>query len=206
MVATHVESTGAGVSVAHQRRNVFRLHVATDNAAARRVRPFGLRVVGSVCAAGGILPPKREVQMGSLVLRRVALGSLVLACGGAMGPTADTGAGSASLVALPPMRVARFAHTATSLPDGRVLVAGGSGSNASATAEIFDPETRRFTPTPGLIRPRGGHTATSLPTVECSSRAATTERGSPARRSTTRSRERSRAGLTSPSHAAITSP
>jgi len=101
--------------------------------------------------------------MGSVVLRRVALGSLVLACGVAMEPTADTGPGSASLVALPPMRVARFAHTATPLPDGRVLVAGGSGSDASATAEIFDPGTRRFLPTQGLLRARGGHTATSLP-------------------------------------------
>lgn len=42
------------------------------------------------------------------------------------------------------MNVARALHTATLLPDGRVLVAGGigsGGSDALASAELFDPSS-----------------------------------------------------------------
>jgi hypothetical protein len=45
------------------------------------------------------------------------------------------------------MTAARAAHTATLLPDGRILVAGGrSGAAALATAEIYDPATESFGP------------------------------------------------------------
>lgn len=62
----------------------------------------------------------------------------------------------------------RAVHTATLLADGRVLIAGGCTLDscdpgpASATSEIFDPRTERFTPGPALLRPRIGHTATRL--------------------------------------------
>src|SRR5688572_2675087 len=66
------------------------------------------------------------------------------------------------------MNVERAAHTATLLPDGRVLIAGGfreegTSEIAISSAEIFDPETNTFTPTGDLNAPRNGHTATLLP-------------------------------------------
>jgi hypothetical protein len=45
------------------------------------------------------------------------------------------------------MAIARAAHTATVLPSGKVLIAGGySWASAYTFAEIFDPATETFTP------------------------------------------------------------
>ena len=64
---------------------------------------------------------------------------------------------------------ARFYHTATRLVDGRVLIAGGSlgdfadpDATATATAEIYDPATGKFTPTGSMTTPRWTHSATLL--------------------------------------------
>ncbi len=55
-------------------------------------------------------------------------------------------------------------YTATSLPDGRVLVAGGAnGSAVLDTTELYDPGTGKWTSAGHLARPRIGHTATLLP-------------------------------------------
>ena len=62
------------------------------------------------------------------------------------------------------MEVERAAHTATLLADGRVLIAGGirTGEAALASAEIYDPQTRKFSPTGSMAAVRSGHTATLL--------------------------------------------
>ena len=59
------------------------------------------------------------------------------------------------------MAEARTFHTATLLPSGKVLVAGGGDENS--TAEIYDPATGSFSITGGMEIGRSGHTATLLP-------------------------------------------
>jgi hypothetical protein len=74
--------------------------------------------------------------------------------------------GSHTWSATGPMNDARYDHTATLLPDGRVLVTGGAdlmdGIDNLATAEIYDPATGKWTRTGSMKQGRAGHTATLL--------------------------------------------
>lgn len=60
------------------------------------------------------------------------------------------------------LNTSRYSHTATQLPDGRVLIAGGR-SDYSASAELYDPVTGTFTATGSMNTTRNGHTATLIP-------------------------------------------
>ena len=67
-----------------------------------------------------------------------------------------------------PLLEARSQHTATLLPDGRILVVGGRWSNGAtlvirASAEVWDPATDSVSPAGTLARERYDHTATLLP-------------------------------------------
>jgi len=63
--------------------------------------------------------------------------------------------------------IRRYSHTATMLPNGKVLIAGGdspdTGYTPLATAELYDPSSGTFTPTGSMTVSRAGHTATALP-------------------------------------------
>src|SRR5262249_53922801 len=59
------------------------------------------------------------------------------------------------------MTTARAGHTATLLPDGRVLIVGGASQGP--LAEAYDPSTGAFSPADNMITSRGGHRAILLP-------------------------------------------
>ena len=61
----------------------------------------------------------------------------------------------------------RLRHTATLLPNGKILVTGGytahTGGTYLATAELYDPANGAWTATGSMSTPRSSHTATLLP-------------------------------------------
>jgi hypothetical protein len=99
---------------------------------------------GKVLIAGG------EVQTGFGPLAIIVEGELFDPDLGTFAPVGHLTGGRAS-------------HTATLLPSGKVLVAGGGDSvGVRSGTEIFDPKTKSFSVGPSLHRPRMGHTATLL--------------------------------------------
>ncbi|HUW17563.1 MAG TPA: kelch repeat-containing protein, partial [Actinomycetes bacterium] len=88
---------------------------------------------------------------------------------------------SGSWIATANLVESRSGHTATLLPDGRVLVAGGAIARCDSTttggcietnapvsgelasAEVYDPGNRSWTAAANMVETRGGHTATLLP-------------------------------------------
>jgi hypothetical protein len=64
------------------------------------------------------------------------------------------------------MTTIRWAHTATLLDDGKVLVAGGldGSNNYLASAELYDPISGTWKATGSMTAGRAAHTATLLAT------------------------------------------
>ncbi len=66
----------------------------------------------------------------------------------------------------PSLNTARWKHTATLLGNGKLLVVGGfmnyNASNATSSAELFDPASGSFSPTANTSDARGDHSATLL--------------------------------------------
>ncbi len=109
---------------------------------------------GKVLMAGG------SERAGPLCLSGIASAELYDSVAGSFAPTAS-------------MNAPRYAHTATLLLNGEVLVTGGFGSGVDCedlgtqvltTAEIYDPSNASFKMTGNMAAAREGHTATLLPT------------------------------------------
>ncbi len=112
---------------------------------------------------------KNTNQTTSLLVLLLTVISLVLSCKGNATATngersEDSSNRDAGVInAVRSMATQRAAHTATLLPDGKVLVAGGfTGGGSLASAEVFDPATSTFASAGNMNASRAGHTATLL--------------------------------------------
>jgi hypothetical protein len=81
-------------------------------------------------------------------------------------PSAEFYVPGQGFTAGPELGQPRQGHSATLLSDGRVLVVGGwarEGTEPLDSAEVYDPQTGRFSTIGPLTTPRGASTATTLP-------------------------------------------
>jgi hypothetical protein len=101
-------------------------------------------------------------RLPSLGIAFLILADLLLAGGTPASSPAPRPAGAVAPTGS--MHVPRAVHTATLLPDGRVLVAGGMQKNGvfEASAELYDPASGRFETLPNLASRRVGQSATLL--------------------------------------------
>lgn len=134
----------------------------------------GSRSLAAGSAAAEASQPARGGPRLGFLGATATMAALLLVAGGivlmrtALSPASVTeGAWSSA----PNMAAPRAFHTATLLPNGKVLVVGGSGVSASAPsqfksltgAELYDPKTRSWSPAATLGTARWLHTATLLP-------------------------------------------
>src|SRR6266850_1374272 len=98
---------------------------------------------------------------GWLPLRSVFL--LLSTCAALLGAPLATQGSPVNFVVTGSLATGRSWPTATLLPNGKVLVAGGYGGGYLASAELYDPASGTWTATGSLGTAREFHTATLLP-------------------------------------------
>src|ERR1044071_10354988 len=82
---------------------------------------------------------------------------LTLLLGTTLAPVQPCAAGPFVFSSTGSLATPRSGHTATLLPNGAVLVAGGYEEAALATTELYDPATGTWMPTGRLATARSGH-------------------------------------------------
>lgn len=103
--------------------------------------------------SGGLSRPRRKGLL-ALVALSVVIVSIALSFAASAQSVSEP-------IVVPKMSFPRSGHTATLLPDGRVLVVGGNYS--ITTSEIYDPALNQWSAAGNLSTARIGHTATLLP-------------------------------------------
>jgi hypothetical protein len=117
---------------------------------------------GKVLVAGGKIPADGRVCRSESTPSPVCLGDPI-----ASAELYDPRSGAWS--ATQGMVAPRASHTATLLPDGRVLLVGGEGDASTsagfalASAELYDPASGTWSATASMAAARREHTATLLP-------------------------------------------
>ena len=161
-------------------------HTATSLADGRMLVAGGVKAGGTGTAAVDLFDPATttwtpvapmNVVRSSHTATLLADGRVLVVGGSTVSSSASTGYvnnASAEIydpaadtwTATPTMSAARSHHTATLLPDGKVLVVGGENVLylVEATAEVYDPVANTWTTTRGApVSPRSQHSATLLP-------------------------------------------
>ncbi len=126
---------------------------ATGNVTtAREDHTSTLLATGKVLVAGGVRGVGRGGELPGETF-------LFLASAELYDPAAGT------FTAMGNMTVARSGHTATLLPSGKVLIAGGESDSGTTltSAELYDAAAGTFTATGSMTTKRYDHTATLLP-------------------------------------------
>ena len=124
--------------------------------------------VSEVTAAGGMAQSELSSGPSKVTMREL---NTVDSCDARIHASAElfhpgTSDVNASWTSTGELNIGRYDHTATLLPDGKVLVAGGRGSETcfkpTSSAELYDPVSGTWSPTGSLNTARAGHTATLL--------------------------------------------
>lgn len=111
----------------------------------RRAHTASLLTSGNLLIAGGELTPGNPTNIAELW---------------------QTGTNGNRFLLAGSLNVPRASHTATVMPDGRVIITGGNNGPGivHCSIEIYDPATNAFTPGGNMSVPRYNHTATLLNT------------------------------------------
>jgi hypothetical protein len=135
----------------------------TNDAFAARPGQVNCDVATKSCL--GHLPRRRLTSICLTLPAIIALALAVLILAAALTHPAQAAPGSGSTTGS--MAAGRASHTATLLPNGQVLVAGGYYNDGTAqalrSAELYDPKAGTWSATNSMYFDRLSHTATLLP-------------------------------------------
>jgi WD40 repeat protein len=123
--------------------------------------------ISGTCTATGVMATGRIYHTATLLPD----GKVLVAAGHQDAGTTSHGSATAELYdpitgtwgATGVMVTPHSEHTATLLPDGKVLVAGGASDTGRVSSELYDPISGAWRATGALVTPRATHTATLLP-------------------------------------------